>query len=182
MPLKDSARGRVIQLYGGSAVKRSGAAHRLEGRDRVRWLQERFAPIAGEPRVCFENAARIATNTDHHACVVPGAAEQQREHRGAAEAAVAPDSPAAMQNAVDVKGEQRGRHAFAARGHTREPREGLISLEKLERARHGSARRHDLELGSQPHASERRRRSPRATATHHFPVYEGTFASAETSK
>ena len=55
----------------------------------------------------FESAAGITPNADHDTRVVPGAAEQQGEHRGATEAAVPPDSPPAMQNAIDVKGEQR---------------------------------------------------------------------------
>ena len=87
-----------------------------------------------------------------------------------------------MQNPVDVKGELRGRDALRARGHAREPREGTIGGEKLERARHGRARSHDLELGAQPHASEPKRRSLRAAAVRHFWVYVGAFASAETSK
>jgi hypothetical protein len=154
----------------------------MEGRDRVRRLQKGLAPVAGEPRVRLELAPVAAPDTDHDARVMPGAAQQEREHRGPAQAAVAPDPPAAMQDAVDVEGELRGRDVLSAGWHTREPREGAIGREELERERHRCACGHDLELGSQPHASEPERRSPRAAAVRHFWVYVGAFASAETLK
>ena len=130
----------------------------------------------------LERASGVSPHTEHDARVVAGAAEQKREHRGAAQTAVSPDASASMQDPVDVKGEMRRDHALTAARNAREPREGAIGGKELEGARHGRARRHDLELRAQPHASERKRRSPRAAAVHHLPVYEGTFASADTSK
>lgn len=106
--------------------------------------------------MCFEHTAGTAANADHDVRIMPGPAEQQREHRGSTKAAVAPDALAATQYAIDMKSEQRWRHGLAARGHVREPREGAICLEKLESARHGRAGRQDFELGAQAHASERR--------------------------
>lgn len=138
-------------------------------------------PIAGEPGMRLERARGIATNTDHDARVVPGAAEQKREHSCAAKAAVPPYPPAAVQDPVDVKGELRWYDALSARRDAREPREGPVCGKELERARHRRACRDDLELGAQPHASEPERCSPRAAAVHHFVVYAGTFASAATS-
>jgi hypothetical protein len=132
--------------------------------------------------VRLERARAVSPNTDHDARVVAGAAEQEREHRGAAEAAVTPDPTAAVQDAIDMECELLWDHTLAPRGNAREPRECSIRGEELERARHGRARGHDLELRAQPHASERDLRSPRAAAVHHLAVYEGTFASADTSK
>lgn len=148
----------------------------------MRRLQKGLAAAAGEPGVRLELARLAAPNPDHDARVVSGAPEQKREHRRAAQAAVAPDPLPAMQNPVDVKGELRGREALSTRRNAREPREGAIGGEELERARHRRARGHDLELGAQPHANARERRSPRAAAVCHFWVYMGTFASAETLK
>jgi hypothetical protein len=180
---KDSAGpGGMSQRCEAAATKRLGAAQRLKGRNRVRRLEKGLAPVAGEPRVRLERAAVAASNTDHDARVVPRAAEQEREHRSAAQAAMAPDPLAAMQNPVDVKGELRRSHALTARRNAGEPCEGAIGREELERARHRGARSHDLELGAQPHASEPERRSPRAAAVRHFWVYVGAFASAETMK
>ena len=165
-----------------AARLRLGSAQRLKRRDGVLGLEERLASVTREPRVGFESAGGIPANTEHDTRVVAGAAEEKREHGSAAQAAVPPESPAPMKDPVDVEGEMRRDHALPAGRNAREPREGTVGREKLECARNGSAGRHDLELRAQPHASERERRSPRAAAVHHFPVYEGTFASADTSK
>jgi hypothetical protein len=130
----------------------------------------------------LERASGVSPHTEHDARVVAGAAEQQCEHCRAPQTAVSPDASAAVQDPIDVKSEMRRDHALTAARNAREPREGAIGGKELEGARHGRARRHDLELRAQPHASERKRRSPRAAAVHHLPVYEGTFASADTSK
>jgi hypothetical protein len=130
----------------------------------------------------LERARGVPPNPKHDARIVAGAAKQQGEHSGAAEAAVSPDSSATMEDAVDVKGEMRRDDAFSAARDAREPCEGAIGGEQLERARNRGARRHDLDLRAQPHASERKRGSQRAAAMHHLPVYEGTFASADTLK
>jgi hypothetical protein len=161
---------------------RLGSAQRLEGRNRVLGLEERLAPVTREPGMRFERARGIAANAEHHTRVVAGAAEQKREHGGAAEAAVSPDPSAPAQDPVDVMGEMRRGNALSSGRYAREPREGAIGREELERARHGRACHHDLELRAQTHASEQERRSRRAAAMHHFAVYEGTFASADTSK
>jgi hypothetical protein len=160
---------------------RLGSAQRLKGRDGVLGLEKGLTTVACEPRVGLESARGVSSHTEHDACVVAGAAEQKREHRRATKAAVFPYSPAAMQDAVDVKSEMSRDHALAAGRNALEPREGAIGGEELECARDGRARRHDLDLRAQPHASEQERRSQRAAAMHHLLMYEGTFASADTS-
>jgi hypothetical protein len=154
------------------------ATQSLKGCDGVRWLEKGLASIAGDPRVRLERAAIVAAHADHDARVVSRATQQQCEHGRAAQAAVAPDAAAAMQNPIDVMREQRGTDLLGTGRHALEQREGPIRREQLESARHGRARRDDLELGAQPHASER---SSRAAAIHHFPVYDGAFASADTT-
>jgi len=172
---------RKIAAVNRSAVQ-LGAAQWLECRDRLSGLEKGLASIAGEPGVRLERARAIAADADHDARVVTRATKQEREHRGTTEAAVSPDPSAAVQDAIDVECELRGDDALAPRGNAREPREGSVCREELERARHGRARGDDLELRAQPHASERELRSPRAAAVHHLPVYEGTLASADTSR
>jgi hypothetical protein len=132
--------------------------------------------------VCFQLARRGAPDADHHARIVAGPAQENGEDGGAPKAAVPPDPPAAVEQPVHVKGEERRRDLLAAARHAREPAEGAVAGKELERARHGEARRHDLELGAQPHVSERAARSPRAAAIHHFVAYAGVVASAETTK
>lgn len=104
----------------------------------------------------------------HDARVVSATTQEIGEHGGAAQAAVAPDPLAAVQNPVDVKGELRRSDALPASGYAREPREGTVRGKYLERAWHRHARRHDLELGAQPHVSQRPRRSPPAAGAPHF--------------
>ena len=147
---KDSAR-LAARASGARLARLLGAAQRLEGCDRFRGLEKGLASVAGEPGVRLERAGIIAPNADHHTRVVAGAAKQEREHCRATQAAVAPDPLAAVQNPVDLKGEKRRRYALATGGHAGEPREGAIRGEELERARHGRARGHDLELRAQPH-------------------------------
>lgn len=155
-------------------------AQRLEGRDRIRRLEVRISPVTGEPRVRLERARIAAPDTYHDTRVVSTATQEIGEHGGAAQAAVTPDPPTAVQNAVDVKGQLRGNNAFPASAHAREPRERSVRRQYLERARNRHARHHDLELGAQPHVSQRPRRSPLAPGARHYGVYVGIFASAET--
>jgi hypothetical protein len=160
----------VSQLCVAASSVSLRAAQRLEGRDRVRRLQKWFASVAGEPRVRLELTGLAAPNADHDTRVVSAAAEQQREHDCATQAAVAPDPPAAVQDSIDVKGELRRSDSLSTRRNAGEPGEGAIGREKLERARYRGTCRDNLELGAQPHASEPGRRSPRAAEVRHFCV------------
>ena len=103
----------------------------------------------------LERASSISAHSEHDARVVSRAAEQEREHRGATEAAVSPESATAVQNPIDVKGEMLRGHALTAARNAREPREGARCREELQRAGDRRARGDDLQLGAQPHASER---------------------------
>src|SRR4051794_8652519 len=119
---------------------------RLKSGDGVRRLEKGVLAITREPRVRLERTSCVAPNADDDARVVPRAPEQEREHRGTAKAAVAPDPPAAVENSIDMEREQLRTHGLATRGHAREPCERASCRKELERARHCCARSHDLEL------------------------------------
>jgi len=71
----------------------------------------------------LERAAIRAADTDHDARIVAGAAQKQREHCSATQAAVAPDPLAAIEHAVDMVSEKLWGNLLAAGGNAREPRE-----------------------------------------------------------
>src|SRR5665647_1211425 len=97
---------------------------RVEGRDGVRWLQVRLRAVAGEPGVGLEHPRIGAAHADDDARVVAGAAEEEREHGSAAQAAVAPDPPAAVQDPIDVEGQERRSCLLYT---SPSPRDGLLS-------------------------------------------------------